>query len=321
MKSKGLRSETLDAAGVIHDGDRLYFGYRLPGEHTDIQTRYIDLRAWERGDQDKWWSPGSTAKGAYWPAMHAFHRVPELEHTLPRRVLVCEGETDALAAVQHCIDHPSDYPFSFIIAVPGAHTVGRELIDKLLEWGYEIVVAFDRDEAGDAGAQKIAWHVAERAPITRLVFPNSENDLREVVLSNDFYRYEREVLEQQPRIEPHKPIPSRHSSRSKIGRNQLDPDLKPDLQRVWDVLVPRSKRLRKDGQGRALRQAWCPIHDDGEKPGAWVGEDRWGCFVCGIESADVYELVAWVRGYAQPGDSLHGDTFTKAREEARSLAP
>lgn len=68
-----------------------------------------------------------------------------------------------------------------------------------------------------------------------------------------------------------------------------------------------------------MREAFCPIHDDGSKPSAWVGEHRWGCWACGIENADVYELVAWTRGVVPVGQKLAGEAFKEAKKITEEL--
>jgi hypothetical protein len=293
---------------VIH-GARLYFQYRLAGAHGVSYLRYVDLNAWAAGKQDKYWEPGSSAKGAFWPAL--WRPGYELD---TKTALICEGETDALAAVQF----GAGERFPMILSVPGAHTLAVELFDKLIEFDYQLVLAFDRDPAGDSASERAAWLVADRRPLNRLVYPDGVNDLRDCLLRDVAYSYDLEQVAQVPQVQTAPPVPAPPSWKRPP---QSDTHEKPDLLRVWHSLGLRTRHPRKDGKGRSVLQAWCPVHEDGTKPGAWVGADKWGCFVCGIESADVFELVAWVRGYAQPGDRLAGDAFTRARDDARSLAP
>ena len=309
LSSKGLRSETLSRADVVFDErrQRLYFPYRRPGFDQGAQLRYIDLRKWANHQQDKYWDRGASGKGAYWPILMDVHY-----SSTSRSVLLCEGETDALMAVQ------CEAPFSLIAAFPGAHMLDTPLFDTLIRYGYELVLATDRDPAGDHASERAAWMVADRQPLSRLVYPDGVNDLRECLLLGPDYDYKVELVEQVPQIRPAPAVPSESPSWKRPP--QSAPDEKPDLLRVWHALGLRTKSTRRDGKGRQVLQAWCPVHDDGAKPGAWVGADRWGCFVCGIESADVYELVAWVRGYATPEQELRGDAFTRARNDARSLS-
>ena len=39
-------------------------------------------------------------------------------------------------------------------------------------------------------------------------------------------------------------------------------------------VVMLGKRPRKDAKGRRVQEVYCPFHDDGRKPGAWLGEER-----------------------------------------------
>ena len=300
QESKNLSQESLDRCQVDWNqvSNTLNFQYEQLDGGT--ATRYIDLVAWYQGTNDKWWIPGSKARGAWWIALERPEAGP---------LLLCEGETDALAAVQN------NAPFSVIAAIPGANTICEEFVtERILKYHGPVVLAFDNDDAGRTARDKLAWWVADRRPIWELCLPEHLNDLRAVLEAHPGYGYDQRPVAQVPLVAPAPPLP-----RATPQKRTHESEEKPDLNRVWDLLSPRSRYARKDASGRRIRQAWCPLHDDGEKPGAWVGEYRWGCFVCGIESADVYELVGWVRGYAPPGQPLLGDSFREARDEARRL--
>lgn len=288
------------------EDNKLWFPYTQYDGRTAM--RYIDLEAFRRRQQDKWWALGSRAKGAIWWAQ-SFH--PKLSSLERKHVLICEGETDALAAVQ------SGAPYSWIWCIPGANTGSQELVNRLCETKHTYTLAFDNDDAGKAARQKFAWWAADRVGFNSIIFDDGVNDLRQQLQENPGFKYPTEKLVQTPIVTAAGKVPDGRPKKMTWAENREE---KPDLQTVWSALSPRSKPLRKDGQGRAMRQAWCPLHDDGKKPAAWVGEDRWGCFVCDISSADVYELVGWVRGYAQPGQALTGDAFKQAQKEARLLS-
>ncbi|NBV22547.1 MAG: toprim domain-containing protein [Verrucomicrobia bacterium] len=290
-------------------GPRLWFNYERPD--GTLAERYVEPYREIKGQGNaRFWRTGAKAKGALWFPLSA----TETErHTL----LLCEGETDALAAVQsHC-------PYK-IAAVPGA-AMHSDLINEFLN-DYNIdrvVCAFDNDDAGNKGAALLAEHVQD-VPVERLLPPNG-SDLKEWlqagtprVAEADWAKISALIGDLPAPVAP-RPQPLRVSIPT--FRRPIRND-KPDLAHVWSQICPKlpNRPARTDAQGREIREAYCPLHDDGRKPGAWLGEDRWGCWVCGIESADVYELVAWTRGVVAPQYKLQGQDFARARELTRTIA-
>lgn len=298
-------------AGVRYTpGPRLWFDYeRYDGT---VARRYIEpYREITGTGNARYWETGAKAKGAVW--------FPASPHqSQPRTVLLCEGETDALAAVQ------SGCPY-LVACVPGAAMHDTELprfFDNICD---EIVCAFDNDDAGNKGAQLIREHCAQSDLDLSRFLPPSGSDLKDVlkgdqprVLTADWHSLSQQFGEI-PVVSVVRPAPL--SMTLPTFRRPIHND-KPDLLAVWQqVARPLPKRPpRHDAKGRAIHEAYCPLHDDGKKPGAWVGEDRWGCWVCGIESADVYELVAWTRGVVAPHTKLRGQDFARAKEIARTIA-
>lgn len=268
--------------------------------HTGLAlTGQPNYRLWERG---------SHAKGALW--------FPLNEHcTDPRTVLLCEGETDALAAVQ------AKCPWT-VAAVPGSSMSDSTLRAFARSRGWDrVIVAFDNDEAGHKGARKVAQD-AGNVPVCRLTPPNG--DLKEWLQGNQPRVHEADwdkielALEDFAPLEAPRPLPSRITLPD--FRRPLLSDERPDLLTVWKQIARPlpSRPARRDAQGRQLQEAFCPFHDDGREPGAWVGETRWGCWVCGIESADVYELIAWHHNLVAVGTKVTGSAFRRARELGRS---
>ncbi|NBU11824.1 MAG: toprim domain-containing protein, partial [Proteobacteria bacterium] len=250
-------------------GPRLWFNYERPD--GTLAERYVEPYREIKGQGNaRFWRTGAKAKGALWFPLSA----TETErHTL----LLCEGETDALAAVQsHC-------PYK-IAAVPGA-AMHSDLINEFLN-DYNIdrvVCAFDNDDAGNKGAALLAEHVQD-VPVERLLPPNG-SDLKEWlqagtprVAEADWAKISALIGDLPAPVAP-RPQPLRVSIPT--FRRPIRND-KPDLAHVWSQICPKlpNRPARTDAQGREIREAYCPLHDDGRKPGAWLGEDRWGCWVC-----------------------------------------
>lgn len=301
-------------AGVRYTvpGPRLWFDF----DHPDGATarRYIEpyREIVKDAKGHRFWEVGSKAKGSLW--------FPVNEHETERHVLLlCEGETDALAAVQ------SKCPY-VVACVPGASMTSASINTFCDRYDYDgVICAFDNDDAGNKGAQLLRGYLdTDKYELQRLL-PPPGGDLKDWLKGDqprvqeaDWDKISLSLSDLPSYVTPSaKPesIPLRSFRRPVRGD-------KPDLLAVWSrICPPLPKRpARHVSEGRELHEAFCPLHDDGRNPGAWVGEDRWGCWVCGIESADVYELVAWTRGIVPTHAKLHGQDFARARDMARVIA-
>lgn len=264
-----------------------------------------------RTEGGRLWKPGSKAKGALW--------FPNNEHERDQYTLfLCEGETDALAAVQ------SGCPW-VVACSPGAAMTSATLEDFCRIHDYErVVCAFDNDDAGNKGAALVVEHAGEY-PVVRFAPGGTGSDLREYLLGDQPRVMEADWTKIEASFEDIAPVavprPEPVGIRLPTFSRPFGGDQKPDLLSVWQQIAPRlpNRPARKDSQGRVIREAFCPLHDDGKTPGAWVGQERWGCWVCGIDSADVYELVAWHRGVCPAGSKLSGQDFARAKELTRAI--
>jgi hypothetical protein len=302
LARKGLDLDLALAAGVKYvEGGDLRFRY----EHPDGESAW---RVFHPLQDLRLWDPGSRAKGALW--------FPVSEHvTEPHTLLLTEGETDALAAVQ------SECPWH-VACYPGASMSSESLVQVCENLRIErIVLAFDNDDAGNKGADRTAGFAGDY-PVLRLNLPTGADlkdylkgdqprvlvaDWDKLGLCLEDYAPTAVPLAQPERIRP-----------AVFKRSYLNE--KPELLDVWRQVAPALPRrsARKDAKGRVILEAFCPFHDDGKEPGAWVGENRWGCWVCGIDSADVYELVGWLHHVGVVGQRLTGQEFARAKELTRA---
>jgi hypothetical protein len=311
LAEKGLDFDlALEVGAKYVEGGELRFRYEHPDGETAWRIFYPGPRPGEGGP--RLWELGSRAKGALW--------LPKSEYaTEPTTLLLTEGETDALAAVQ------SQCPWR-VGCYPGASMPSEALVTFCQNLRIKrIVLAFDNDDAGNKGAAKAAGYAGDY-PVLRLNLPPG-GDLKDYLKGNqprvlvaDWNRLEATLEDYAP---PEVPLarPERGAyARPSFKRPYLN--TKPELLDVWRQLAPALPRraTRTDAQGRQIREAFCPFHDDGSTPGAWVGETRWGCWVCGIESADVYELIAWKHGIVTTGTQLEGRDFARAKELAEGYA-
>ena len=75
------------------------------------------------------------------------------------QVFVTEGETDAISLIDEGLDR--DHRKALVVAVPGASIINPEW-GKLFK-GRELVLCFDKDEAGNTAAKKFAQIAAPYA--------------------------------------------------------------------------------------------------------------------------------------------------------------
>jgi hypothetical protein len=310
LTSKGLTWHALAAVTAVSRHHKILFPYTELDDHR-YYNRVYDLRRWEAGLPYKLWVTGARAKGAlWWPRGES--------HKRRTKLLVCEGETDTLAAIQH--DCPWD-----VVCVPGTSMLDTTFPQRVGASTYDtVLLAFDSDEPGNRAALQAARLLAQEAPSTevlRVHLPHDAKDLRDALQSQEECSWD-SLLKHATSLhlyqERRTTAPFSRPAPWISAPGDWQP--KPDLQTVWNRLCPPTRPLRHDGHGRPIRQAWCPLHDDGREPAAWVGHHRWGCFACGIDSADVYELVAWVKGIVPPGVKLSGHAFREAQKAAQELA-
>lgn len=305
MASLGFSPRLLSDCGALPDGDRIRFPYHNP-ELGQTYFRVYHLTRWQANGNYKLWEPGARAAGSMWVA-----KQPD---PFARIVLVCEGETDALAAVHH------GCPWG-VVSLPGAQMMTPYLAGYLSGWAQQLIFAFDNDNAGRHGLEK--WSRLLDTDL-RIADLEQDTDLRYHLATGEIPPWNGNITGFPKPPDPEVPAQSLNftfSPRTELrAPRDENHDPKPDLRATWDRLVPRRQRIRRDGRNRSVASAYCPLHDDKNHPSAWVGTHRWGCFACGIDAADVYELIAWTQGIEQPGVKLTGDSFRRAKEYARSIA-
>jgi hypothetical protein len=136
---RGITRETVEAFKLGHDGQRYYIPVR------DAEGRCVNIRRYAantRRASDKMisWRPGF-GQARLFPLL-AF-RVP-VDDVQP--IVICEGEMDCLLARQ--------LGLNAVTATGGAGTWKREW--NPLFAGRDVVIAYDRDGAGAAGATNVA---------------------------------------------------------------------------------------------------------------------------------------------------------------------
>jgi len=309
----------LDPQLVLSTGVRVTSKQNIVFSYTQLDGQFVERTIADAG-QKKFWATGAKGKGAVWYPTNPNKQLG-LGH---RTLLLTEGESDALSAVQ------AGCPWD-VGCLGGANMWHPRLGDRWTELEFDrVIVVFDNDKAGRHGASVIQQTPNMGIPVVLHTPPGEGSDLNSwlktdggefsVVAPIDWSKFE-ESLETIPPVTPARPehlagrptrfVPTHFKSRT--GE-------KPDLLQVWKAVArPLPHAASRRVKGGKMREAFCPIHDDGSKPSAWVGETRWGCWACGIENADVYELVAWTRGVVPVGQKLHGAAFKEAKKIAEEL--
>lgn len=320
-RQRGIRNETLVEAGCwFSSSNPNTFGVTYEQLNGDPARRVFHVTGTDIAEvkTQKLWDKGSKAKGAVWYPINK-HRVGT-DHTL----LLCEGESDALSAIE------AGCPFT-VGCLPGAAMFHMKLRKIWFERQFDrVIVCFDNDEAGRRGASSIGNNeiVENTVPVTLLTPPQEGWDLNlwlkggtGAVSPCDWSRLE-ESLEtvapmEIPRPELH-PAPVTFALAGARGRIKLQ-NQKPDLRQAWKALCrPLPNRPGRNVKGARLQEAYCPLHEDGNTPAAWVGANRWGCWACDVQG-DVYELVAWTQGIVAPGVKLTGESFKEAKARTEEL--
>ena len=312
-KHRGLSPDLVLSTGARLSKGNLVFRYtQLDGELVDRTIRTTDNK--------KLWVPGAKGKGAVWYPTNPSKQLG-LGH---RTLLLTEGESDALSAVQ------AGCPWD-VGCLGGANMWHPTLAVRWDELEFDrVIVVFDNDNAGRHGASVIQKTPNMGIPVVLHTPPGEGSDLNSwlktdranlsVVAPISWDKFE-ESLETIPPLTPERPEhlagrPTRFVAthfKSRVGE-------KPNLLEVWKRIArPLPHSASRRVKGGKMREAFCPIHDDGTKPSAWVGEHRWGCWACGIENADVYELVAWTRGVVPVGQKLSGEAFKEAKKITEEL--
>lgn len=103
---------------------------------------------WASSKENRWIEGG--ADDALWRYEEVLK--PEVTH-----VLITEGESDAMKVLS-CIDPP---PHVAIVAAPAASWRPSSVLCSTIGHGRKVVLAFDNDEAGDAGAECVSKALEE----------------------------------------------------------------------------------------------------------------------------------------------------------------
>lgn len=168
-EGRGVSEEVLDECqiGEIYRFDKQWFTF--PVVDNSLQPVYLKLRIcpWEESDQ----------KGRTFPTgHHAFLFPYKSLKTRPQSLLLCEGESDTLVALSHGLQ-----------AICGTHGAGTwtETMTEHISRSYpkHVIVAYDRDEAGQKGAAKViaSLRVAGIA-CTNFVVPEPYKDVAEFLV-------------------------------------------------------------------------------------------------------------------------------------------
>jgi len=182
------------------------------------------------------WRPGAKAKGAVLILGDA---------QTAATVVVCEGESDGLAAWRHLRD---DFNFA-IVVIPGTGVVGGDLANHI--GNGQVVVAFDADAAGDKGADEVVRVLVDAGVDEDLVTrfrPPEGQDLRAVIEAMEDASDDMQEL-----VESLSSAPPLRKGTSRLGHEYSDPQtpVSTSDDEVSQV-VPSSTRAHVKGGARAV---------------------------------------------------------------------
>lgn len=180
----------------------------------------------------------------------------------PSRVVICEGEFDRLVLLTH--------GFPAVTSTAGAHSFRAEWT-RYFEEIPEVYVCFDRDQAGEEGAARVAMLI----PHARVVALPPEVGERGDV--SDFFVRLGKSRDDFEKLLPDAGTPPR----ARVAPPPPRPSLLPASAEPIEEVVGRFVALRRAGRGYA---GLCPFHDD-THPSLVVfpRSGRFRCFACGVE--------------------------------------
>lgn len=277
LNRRGISDAVIDLHHLGWNGQRI----TIPVSDREGKLAFFRLAKapWDHSDAPKVLSPAGAPIELYgWERVNA----------KPCRIIICEGEFDRLVL--------EDKGFAAVTSTGGAGVFRTEWAEAI-RWIPEVYVCFDRDEAGERGAERVACLIPE-ARVVRL--PDDVGHGGDVT---DFFvgrRHSRDEFSQL--LESARPLPPgeyrRHDRRGAVSPVSSDQDvdrLKASLA-IEDV-IGRYVALRPSGQTLAGR---CPFHEDRRPSLAVYPTTRsFCCFGCQAHG-DVLEFLMRVENLTFP---------------------
>lgn len=164
FNQRGINNDSIDKflLGAIKIGGRR--GYMIPVLNRTNHVEYIKIRRTQEDEDAEVLAKSmgktySVPKYSVYPTGAKLILVGEeqLATSTSSNVLLCEGELDRIVAIQNDVKMP------VVTGGGGAQTFKDEWIDQLANMR-NIYICFDRDEAGESGAEKLAQRLAKRIP-------------------------------------------------------------------------------------------------------------------------------------------------------------
>lgn len=222
----------------------------------------------------------------------------------PQAIVICEGEFDRLVLEAQ--------GFKAVTSTAGARTFRPEWVDAFQEIP-EVYVCFDRDEAGEAGARR----VADLMPFVKVVeLPEEVGEGGDVTdffvrlgrSPDDFWR----LLAEAKPLPPPAPVPVDELPKAPEADNQDSPTRRR-IERLKaafpiDVLIARYASLRQVG---SHLMAHCPFHEDRNPSLAvYPKTGTFHCFGCGRHG----DIITFIR-------EIEHLSFLEALDRLEGLLP
>lgn len=184
--------------------------------------------------------------------------LPTLQYlgaTEVKKVIICEGELDALCLIAH--------GYNAVTSTGGAQSFQRDWIPFFV--GVEVFVCLDHDKAGEQGTMKITQMIPE----AKVIPLPDEVGIKDVT---DFFRkYDNKMFDALMKVAQiqltnpvadEKPI----TKRSKVGTR---------IQQAKDVPIGNFIKFNSTGKAK------CPFHTDKTPSLQRYKNNTWYCFGCG----------------------------------------
>ncbi len=196
FNARGINNDSIDRhlLGAAKFGNRR--GYMIPIINRTGHVAYVKLRRTPEDEAAEvlaktMGKTNSVPKYSVYPAGANLILVGEdqLVKSTSSSVLICEGELDRIISIQEGVNMP------VVTGGGGAQTFKDEWIDQLANMR-DIYICFDRDEAGESGAEKLAQRLAARIPtasIYLITLPFEKNSHADLT---DYFNQKRGTAEE-----------------------------------------------------------------------------------------------------------------------------
>lgn len=162
IKARGITEKTIKYVGVAQDNNNIVFEYKdFKGEH--IANKYRPAKKLGEKELKTWFQKGTN--------LNTLYNMDKINITEP--LVICEGEFDCLSLIE------AGYKNAVSVPTGASSEEWIEVCWDWLEQFEEIIVWFDNDDAGKAGASRVASRLPNNS--VKITACKTCNDINELL--------------------------------------------------------------------------------------------------------------------------------------------